>query len=69
MFGLHRPGWAWLALGAALVLAFLCLGWFRALSRPAAAALAPFTAWMAFLWAWSLALWTLNGGFLGRFLA
>ena len=68
MFGLHRPGWAWLELGAALVAALLCLRWFRPLSGRAALLLLPFIAWTGFLWAWTLALWTLNGGALGRFL-
>jgi len=68
MFGVHRPGWAWLELGAVLIAAVLCLGWFRPLSGRAALLLLPFIAWTGFLWAWSLALWTVNGGALGRFL-
>ena len=69
MFGLHRPGWSWLALCVLLVLAVFCLRRFRPLAREAAALMLPFTAWVAFLWAWNLALWTLNGGLLARFLS
>jgi len=68
MFGLHRPGWSWLLIGAVLALAAFSLRWFRPVSRQAAGLLLPFTAWIAFLWVWNLAFWTINGGFFLRFL-
>ena len=67
LFGLHRPGWAWLELGFVLALAAWCAARFRVLSGQAAWLMLPFAAWIAFLWAWNLALWTLNGGPLARF--
>ncbi|MEJ2383218.1 MAG: tryptophan-rich sensory protein [Xanthomonadales bacterium] len=69
VFGLHRPGWAVLELAVALVLAGWCTARFRRLSRQAAWLMLPFGAWIAFVWAWTLALWTLNGGPFLRFLA
>ena len=66
LFGLHRPGWSWLLLGILLALAVFSLRWFRPVSRQAAGLLIPFTAWIAFLWLWNLAFWTINGGFLLR---
>jgi tryptophan-rich sensory protein len=68
-FGLHRTGWAWLELGVVLVLAGWCSARFRALTPQAAWLMLPFVAWIAFLWVWNLALWTLNGGPLARFLS
>ena len=69
VFGLHRIGWAWLEMGLVLVLAVWCLVRFRRLAAQAAWLMLPFVAWIAFLWVWNLALWTLNGGPLARFLS
>ena len=69
MFGLHRIGWGWLLLGVVLALAAWCAARFRPLNAQAAWLMAPFLAWIAFLWAWNLALWTLNGGPVARFLS
>lgn len=69
LFGLHLPGWAWLELGIVLALAAWVMVRFRLLSRQAGWLMLPFAAWIAFLWAWNLALWTLNGGPLARVLA
>ena len=68
-FGLHRPGWAWLAFSITLAVGLLCLNAFRRLSGAAAGLLLPFLAWLAFNWALVLAVWTLNGGPLQRFFA
>lgn len=68
-FGLHRPGWAWLAFSAALVVGGLCLNAFRRLSGAAAGLMLLFLLWLAFNWALALAVWTLNGGPLQRLLA
>lgn len=68
LFGLHRPGWAWLELGVAIVIGLLCLRAFRPLSAQAASLLVPFLLWIAFLWVWTLALWTLSGGLFSRVL-
>lgn len=67
-FGLHRPGWAWLELGFAIVIGLMCLRAFRPLSAQAASLLAPFLLWIGFLWVWNLAVWTLSGGLFNRVL-
>ena len=68
-FGLHRIGWSWLELGIALGAGVLCLRAFLPLSRQAGYLLFPYLAWIAFLWVLNGAMWTINGGFLGRFLS
>lgn len=68
-FGLHRIGWAWVELGLTLVAVTLCFRAFRLLSREAAYLIVPLLAWIGFLWVLNLAIWTLNGGFLLRFVA
>jgi len=68
-YGLHRPGWAWLALSAALAVGVMCLNAFRRLSGNAAGSMLVFLLWLAFNWALVLAVWTLNGGPLLRFFA
>lgn len=66
-FGMHRTGWAWPVLGLALLAAVLCTLAFRRLSGQAAGLMVPCLIWMIFCWALNLAVWALNGGFLGRF--
>ena len=68
LFGIHRPGWAWLLLGVVLALAAWCSLRFRPLAGQATWLMLPFVAWIAFLWVWNLALWTLNGGPVARLL-
>lgn len=68
IFGLHRPGWAWMEISLLLAAGIYCVQRFRAISPRAASLLGAFLAWALFLWFWTLAIWTLNGGFLGRFL-
>lgn len=67
-FGMHRVGWTWLVQGLALAAAILCIFAFRRLSRPAAALMVPCLLWMVFCWVLNLAIWTINGGFLHKFL-
>jgi len=66
-FGWHRPGWALALLGITIVVAIYCTRAFSALSRPAAYLMGPYLGWILFLWIFNLAVWTVNGGFLGRF--
>lgn len=61
-FGLHRVGWAWLELTAALGVAILCYRAFRPLSAAAAGLLLPVLLWLLFAWALNLVLWSTNGG-------
>ncbi len=65
-FGINRPGWAWIALGLAGMVAFLCLLRFRRLSPLAGGLMAPYLLWIAYLWLLNLATWTLNGGIFSR---
>jgi tryptophan-rich sensory protein len=67
-FGLHRIGWAWLELGITLGVAVLCVRAFLPLSRQAGRLMLAYLAWITFLWLLSGAMWTINGGFLSRFL-
>ncbi len=67
-FGINRPGWAWIALGLAGVLAITCLLRFRRLSPAAGALMLPYLLWIAYLWLLNLATWTLNGGLFSRVL-
>lgn len=67
-FGINRPGWAWIALGFAGVLAIVCLLQFRRLSPLAGALMLPYLLWIAYLWLLNLATWTLNGGLFSRVL-
>ena len=65
-FGLHRPGWAWLAATLAVVLTVLCMRGFKRLSDQAAGLMAPYLLWIAFTWLLNFATWTLNGGVFAR---
>lgn len=65
-FGLHRPGWAWLALCMTAVAAILCVRSFSRLSTQAAGLMIPYLLWILFCWALNLATWTLSGGILGK---
>lgn len=67
-FGWHRPGWSLPLLGVTLVVAVFCIRAFRSMSREAAWLMVPYLAWAGFLWIFNLAVWTINGGFLSRFL-
>jgi benzodiazapine receptor len=67
-FGLHRPGWALPVLGLAIGIAVFCIRVFGRLSRQAALLMLPYLLWVIFLALYNLSLWTLNGGFLERFL-
>lgn len=61
-FSLHRPGWAWLVACLALVTAYLCTRAFGRFSGQAAGLMLPCLLWLVFLWAHTLAAWTLSGG-------
>jgi tryptophan-rich sensory protein len=64
MFGLHRPGWAFLFSGVVLAVAIMCCRAFFLLSRSAGLLQAPFAFWAGFLACLNYAIWTLNqGGF------
>ena len=67
-FGLHRPGWAWLEVSLLLAATAYFVQRFRAIATDAAKPLGAFLVWVLFLWIWTLSTWTLNGGFLSRFL-
>ena len=67
-FGLHRPGWAWLAASLAVVFTIVCMRGFRRLSAPAAGLMIPYLLWIAFTWLLNFVTWTLNGGVFARFL-
>jgi len=66
-FGLHRIGWSPLVLLAAAGVAVLCMRAFRPLAPQAAWLILPYLAWVLFLCALNLTMWTLNGGPLARF--
>ena len=68
IFGLERPGWAWLVLGVTIGAAALCIRAFRLLSRQSAYLMAPYMAWLVFAWVWNLAVWTMNGGLFSKVL-
>lgn len=68
-FGIHRIGWAWLVLGLTLVVTVLCIRAFRRLSDQAALLMIPCLLWLIFCWVLNLAVWTINGGILGKFLS
>ena len=61
-FGMHRPGWAWLALSLSAAAAVLCMRAFRKFSAPAGKLMIPTVAWLVYLWLLNLATWTINGG-------
>ena len=68
-FGLNRPGWALPVVVAAIGAAIFCIRAFSPLSRPAGYLVAPFLGWIAFVGVFNLAVWTLNGGLLARFMS
>jgi tryptophan-rich sensory protein len=68
-FGWHRPGWALPVIGLAAGIAIFCVKAFRSLSREAAWLMTPYLAWVLFLCAFNLAVWTVNGGILKRFIS
>ena len=61
-FGIHRPGWAWLALGITLIAALFCFRAFWRVSTQSAWLLTPYLLWIVFCWVINLATWTINGG-------
>jgi tryptophan-rich sensory protein len=67
-FGLNRPGWALPLLVLAAGSAVLCIRAFSRLSGQAAWLMTPYLAWILFILVFNLAVWTVNGGALGRFL-
>ena len=66
--GMHRPGWAWLTLGVAVVIGIVCIMKFRPLSTQAAGLMSVYLLWIIFLWVLVLATWTLSGGLFARVL-
>ena len=67
-FGMHRLGWAWMEVSLLLAGSVYLVQRFRTLSPLAARLLGGFLVWIVYVWTWTLAVWTLNGGFLSRFL-
>ena len=67
-FGLERTGWALPVLGLAIGIAVFCIKTFSPLSRQAVFLMLPYVFWASFIWVLNLAIWTLNRGFLGRFI-
>ena len=65
-FGLHRIGWAWLELGAAVGIALYCIKAFLPLSKQGAYLMAPLLAWLVFVWILNLVMWSMSGGLFGR---
>ena len=65
-FGYNLIGWAWLLLGLTLVVNLLCFRAFLPLARQGALLLLPAFAWLLFLWALNLVMWSSSGGILGR---
>lgn len=64
MFGLHRPGWAFMMNVLILAIAIMCCRAFFLLSRPAGSMLLPLVLWAGFACALNYAVWTMNrGGF------
>lgn len=64
MFGLNRPGWAFMLCVAILGVAILCCRAFFLLSRSAGAMLLPLVLWAGFACLLSYSVWTINrGGF------
>jgi tryptophan-rich sensory protein len=68
-FGWHRPGWALPLIGLAAGIAIFCIKAFRPLSREAAWLMAPYLAWIAFLAAFNISVWMINGGLANRFIS
>lgn len=66
MFGLHRPGWAFLLCVMILGVSILCCRAFFLLSRPAGWMLTPLVLWAAFACALNYAVWVMNDGGFGR---
>ena len=67
-FGLNRIGWSWLVLLAAAAVSLQCFRVLRPLAPQAAWLLMPYLAWVLFLAALNVTMWTINGGLLARFL-
>jgi len=64
LFGLHRPGWAFLFSSVVLAVAVMCCRAFFLLSRSAGLLLTPFVLWAGFLTCLNYTIWTMNrGGF------
>jgi len=67
-FGLERPGWAWAEMSILIGVVLLCIKAFSQLSKPAVYLMLPYLAWLIFAWVLNLAIWSMNGGLLGKFL-
>ena len=68
MFGLHRPGWAFMMCVLILAVAILCCRAFFLISGRAGALLLPLVLWLAFACSLNYAVWSMNGGGLGSIL-
>lgn len=66
MFGLHRPGWAFMVCALILVFAVMtCRVFFLVSSRPGLLLL-PLVLWTSFACVLNYAVWSLNGGGIGQ---
>lgn len=64
MFGLHRPGWAFMMSALILAVAIMCCRAFFLLSRQAGFMLLPLVLWAGFACFLNYSVWTMNrGGF------
>lgn len=66
MFGLHRPGWAFLTSILILALAIMCSRAFFLQSRPGGVLMTPLVLWAGFASVLNYAVWTMNGGGIGN---
>jgi benzodiazapine receptor len=67
-FGVNRIGWACLVLGAASLVAALCIRVFGAISKPGGYLMLSLLPWLLFVWTLNMVEWSINGGPLARFL-
>jgi len=66
-FGLNRTGWALPLIVLATGAGVLCVRAFSRVSGQATWLMAPYMAWILFILVFNLAVWTINGGALARF--
>lgn len=62
MFGLHRPGWAFLLSMAVLGVTVMCWRAFFLLSRPAGLMITPLVLWAGLAAVLNYSVWAMNGG-------
>lgn len=67
-FGLNRTGWALPLVVMATGTGVLCVRAFSRVSSQATWLMTPYLAWILFILVFNLAVWTINGGALARFL-